>query len=233
MPGGGPVTKLGKRRNLPDATRDRLVRLLRESSRPVEELADALGITPNAVRSQLTILERDGLVQAVGERRGPRRPSRTYGVTSEAERLLSLASAPVLRAVLETLAAARSEEEVEGILREAGERMAVGVGLPLGDRTARAERTLQTLADLGAWAELREEDGRVMIHGHGCLLAEAVEAEPRACKLMEAFLSKMLGAPVRERCERGERLRCAFEVLAAGEERVADEQSPLGGHGAT
>lgn len=90
--------------------------------------------------------------------------------------------------------------------------MAAGLGLPSGDVRARAAKVLQILRDLGGSAEVAEEEGRLFIRGHGCLLADVVEAQPQTCKCMEAFLSKMLGTAVRERCERGERSRCAFEV---------------------
>src|SRR5207249_6425780 len=52
------------------STRGRIVQLLRRATSTVDELAEALGLTDNAVRAHLAILERDGLVQQKGVRRG-------------------------------------------------------------------------------------------------------------------------------------------------------------------
>lgn len=48
------------------STRGRIVTLLRHSSHTVEELAEALDLTDNAVRAHLATLERDGVVQQRG-----------------------------------------------------------------------------------------------------------------------------------------------------------------------
>ena len=47
------------------STRGKIITLLRRASRTVDELAQALDLTDNAVRAQLAALERDGLVQRV------------------------------------------------------------------------------------------------------------------------------------------------------------------------
>ncbi len=78
-------TKLDQR--FLESTRGRIVRLLRGSSRTVEELATQLELTDNAVRAHLTTLERDGLVRQSGVRRGARKPHFTYSLTPEAEKL--------------------------------------------------------------------------------------------------------------------------------------------------
>jgi hypothetical protein len=37
------------------------------------------------------------------------------------------------------------------------------------------------------------------------------------CRAMETLLAEFLATPVRECCERGERPRCCFEIVAGGE----------------
>jgi predicted ArsR family transcriptional regulator len=56
-------------------------------------------------------------------------------------------------------------------------------------------------------------DGRLVIRGYSCPLALAVRENPRVCGAVEVLLSRYVGKPVRERCERGERARCCFEVV--------------------
>src|SRR5258708_34553555 len=69
------------------STRGRMVTLLRRSSHTVEELAQALDLTDNAVRAHLATLERDGVVQQSGARRGGSKPAYIYSLTPEAEYL--------------------------------------------------------------------------------------------------------------------------------------------------
>ena len=55
----------------PDATRGRLLALLREGAWTVDDLAARLELTDNAVRFHLAALEREGGVAKVGVQRRP------------------------------------------------------------------------------------------------------------------------------------------------------------------
>ena len=72
-------------KQLLDTTRWRIVTLLQQSSLTVEDLASKLGLTANAVRAQLTAMERDGLVRRIGRRPGTTRPSHVFELTTEVE----------------------------------------------------------------------------------------------------------------------------------------------------
>jgi len=57
-------------------TRGKIVsELRRRGSASAAELAQAFGLSPNAVRQQLVVLERDGLVAETPVRRGPTKPT--------------------------------------------------------------------------------------------------------------------------------------------------------------
>src|SRR2546429_1867476 len=95
------------------STRGKIVTLLRRTSRTVEELAQALDLTDNAVRAQLATLERDGLVQQHGRRRSSSKPASVYDLTPAAEELFSKAYGPVLRQLLDELNERMTAEEVD------------------------------------------------------------------------------------------------------------------------
>ena len=75
------------RERLLESTRGQILALLRVEARTVNELAAALKLTDNAVRAHLISLERDGLIQRQGSRRGTRKPHASYGLTADAENL--------------------------------------------------------------------------------------------------------------------------------------------------
>src|SRR5947207_9703432 len=81
----GRMQRTGWNKRLLASTRGKILVLLRAENRTVNELAAALNLTDNAVRAHLVKLERDGLVQQRGMRRGTRKPHVTYALSAEAE----------------------------------------------------------------------------------------------------------------------------------------------------
>lgn len=194
-------------------TRGQILTLLRRESRSVDELARSLELTGNAVRTHLTTLERDGLVQQRSERRGVGKPTYVYNLTEQGERLFSKAYEPVLTNLLDTLAESTAPAQLEELLRAAGRRMVSNQVRPSGDLRARLGAAVALLNDeLGGLVELEESGGSLSVCGYSCPLAPLVQSHPQMCKLMEAMITEYAGVAVRERCERGVALACHFEV---------------------
>ena len=196
------------------STRGRVVTRLRRGARTVDELAAALGLTDNAVRAHLAVLERDGLVRQSGARRGAGKPSFTYELTAEAERLFPKAYGVLLHQLLAVLAERLPPDALADALREVGHRVAGAHAAPSGDLRRRVERALALLDDLGGLADVEESAGGFVIRGCSCPLAAAVAGTPEACLLAEALLADVVGAPVRQVCDQGPPPRCRFEVPA-------------------
>jgi predicted ArsR family transcriptional regulator len=199
-----------------ETTRGQVVALLRRGARTVEDLAQALGLTDNAIRSHLAALERDGLVQQEGSRRGPGagKPALVYGVPPEAEPLFSRAYAPVLGALLDELAEQLPQDRRDALLRAAGERLARTLPpAPAGGLDARLPAAVSLLHSLGAEIETERATAAVTLRGlTGCPLSAAVSRRPELCQALASLLSEFLDAEVHECCQRGERSRCCFEV---------------------
>ena len=106
--------------------------MLRAKSLTVDEVAGELGLTANAVRSQLTVMERDGLVRRAGQRAGTTRPSHVFELAPEVEQLLSRAYVPLLSQLVQTFADSLPVDQLEALLRQTGE--ALGHGLMADDR---------------------------------------------------------------------------------------------------
>lgn len=199
-------------RRFSESTRGRVVALLRRGNQTVEDLARALHLTDNAVRSHLATLERDGLIRQQGVRRGIGKPAYGYELTPDAERLFPKPYAPVLRHVLDVLADRLGPAELEDVLRVVGRRLAAGSPPPPADRRAGAHAAVAALNELGGLAEFDEHDGVIGIRGYSCPLAAAVPGHPQVCSLAESLLTELVGYPVRACCDRGEPPRCRFEL---------------------
>jgi predicted ArsR family transcriptional regulator len=195
-----------------------MVALLRRGGRTVEELARAVGLTNNGVRAHLATLERDGIVRQRGTVRpasGGGKPAYVYELTPEAEDLFPKAYEPVLGWLLDVLSERLGPRESEALLRGVGRRMAEGRGAPEGGVRARTEEAVAALNELGGLAEVQERDGGRLIRGYGCPLAAVTPEHPEACRMVETLIAELVGVHVRERCDRGVKPRCCFEVALA------------------
>lgn len=192
------------------STRGQIVLLLRRASSTVDELAQALHLTDNAVRAHLATLERDGLVCQSGVRRGSGKPALLYHLAPGAEQLFPKAYAPTLRYLLEVLSASMSPEQVSAIMQSAGRRMAVQWDIPQGELRARLQSAIAILNELGGMAEVKDQSESYAIQSHGCPLAAVAPEHPEICRLTQAFLTELVGVPFEERCERNGTAKCAF-----------------------
>ena len=199
------------------STRGRLVALLRRGERSVEELARALDLTDNAVRAQLALLEREGIVRSVGIRRDGTvgKPATLYGVAPGASALLSSAYVPLLSSLLAELSERMAPRQLDALLRGAGRRLApvLPAGATFDDRVRASAGYLK---ELGADADLVRTSDGYEIRGHGCVLSDAVASCPATCHAVEELLSEVTGATVRERCDRTDQPHCRFMISAPG-----------------
>lgn len=197
------------------STRGQVMTLLRRGGSTVDELAGALSLTDNAVRAHLIALERDGLVRQGDSRRTGGKPSFTYELTPEAERLFPKAYGVLLSQLLDVLEDRVPPGALADMLREVGHRMAAGQPPATGDLRKRVERAQTLLASLGGLSDVEEVEGGFVILGCSCPISAAVEGTAGACLMAEALLSDVTGAPVRQVCDPGPPPRCRFEVMAA------------------
>jgi predicted ArsR family transcriptional regulator len=197
------------------STRGRVVTLLRRERRTVDELAGELELTDNAIRAHLVALERDGLVTQGELRRGSGKPSFTYELTPEAERLFPKAYGVLLQQLLDILDERLPRDVMADALREVGHRLAAGH--PSGDDglPQRIDMALALLGNLGGLAEADVSERGVLIKGYSCPLAAAVEGNPDACLVAETLLSDLIGVPVHQVCDQGPPPRCRFEIPTA------------------
>lgn len=193
------------------STRGQVVTLLRQGLTTVEELARALELTDNAVRSHIAALERDGLVVQSGVRRGAGKPAYTYTLTPEAEAFFPKAYGALLNLLLDALGERMSPESLDDLLRDVGRRLAAGHTAPDGDLRERVERGAALIGELGGLAVVEEQEGGFVIAGRSCPLAATAPGHPETCLLAEALLADVIGAPVCQACD-PEIPRCRFEI---------------------
>ena len=201
-----------------ETTRGQIVSALRRGTATVDELARSVGLTDNGVRAHLATLERDGLIRQAGVRRGEGagKPATLYEIHPDAEPGLSRAYAPLLVALIDALAERIPEDEREAIMSDVGRRLALAAPVPgSADLDGRVRAAAALLDSLGGETQVERRAGALAIRGCGCPLSAATARRPEVCRAVQALLTEIIGAPVRERCDRAGRPQCCFEVPSA------------------
>lgn len=200
-------------KRLLDSTRGQVILRLREEPQTVADLASALGVTDNAIRTHLTTLERDGLVRQFGERAGFRKPHFSYELTQEADELFPKAYAPVLAKLLEVMKEQLGGPITETLLTEVGRCMAPAAPENTSSTMEeKLEHALRTLSSMGGQAKIVNENGQISICSDGCPLSAATTVHSEACEMVGALISEVVGVPVETACRKESSPRCVFVI---------------------
>ncbi len=201
-----------------ESTRGQVVALLRRGALTVDELAQQLGVTDNAVRSHLSALERDRLVRQDGVRRGvgAGKPAIRYELDPDVAPLFSRAYAPTLATVIDVLVDELPVPQRETVLRTVGQRLARDLGgLAPGDTSARVQAAAAILVSLGADIAVEQTTDGWRLRGSGCPLSVVVSRRPEMCRALESLVGELVGQPTPSCCEHGAQPKCCFAVLAS------------------
>lgn len=197
-----------------EATRGRLLALLRESPATVDDLAARLALTDNAVRFHLAALEKLGTIRKEGVRRAQAagKPADIYALTPAAEDSFSRAYAPVLVACVAELNETMSSQQLVAFLKRVGVRLAKTVGSAPGSLQKRVTEASRVLNSLGGITVVEKHGDTYNIIGRTCPLSRAVECDNCVCAAVTTLVAEVVGTDVTERCDRSGRPKCHFEI---------------------
>lgn len=177
-------------------TRGKIVsELRRRGSASATDLARSFGLSPNAVRQQLMVLERDGLVEETPVRRGPTKPTYEFSLTPEADKLFPQAYDKMLTAVLREVRSqfgtAGVEQVFDGLSRRAVERARLAV--TAAEPEKRVAQLTEMLRKSGVVAEYSLIDGGFALHEHNCPYSNAAKEHPEVCQVIHQVIDETLG----------------------------------------
>jgi predicted ArsR family transcriptional regulator len=197
-------------------TRGKIVsELRRRGSASASDLARAFSLSPNAIRQQLMVLERDGLVAETPVRRGPTKPTYEFSLTADADKLFPQAYDKMLTAVLRELRAQFGTNGVErvfdGLSRRTIERAREVV--TASDPEQRVAQLTEMLRKSGVVAEYSLIDGGFALHEHNCPYSSAAKEHPEVCQVIHHVIDETIGGEHRqtESLAHGGR-ECRFEL---------------------
>src|ERR1043165_3651536 len=115
---------IGWRERLFKSRRGKILELLRTRECTVNDLADALHLTDNAIRAHLASLERDRLIVQSGMKPGVRKPHITYALGPEAEQLFPKAYGRLVSLLMSIFSHQVGSRNLRAGMRAAGRAVA-------------------------------------------------------------------------------------------------------------
>ncbi len=178
-----------------------LLELKRAQPLTAKQLAETLGVSPNAVRHHLKELEAESLIVYGREQRGVGAPTFAYRLSAAGEALFPRAYEATLTQLLERVAekAGRGAavELFEDHYRELTRRVLAELGgAPAPERVALVARLMN---EQGYMADWQEAAGQFRLAEHNCAIRAVAERFPEVCAAEERFLRDVLGAAVERR----------------------------------
>src|ERR1700694_66093 len=172
----GSVSMARKRPDVPfmiagRSTRMEVLELLRRRGRSsAESVASDLGLTPNAVRQHLTILERDGFVVSHPERSGRGRPSLFFSLTERADAVFPKRYGQLATMVLQEVEAMGGPDALDEVFSRVAARHATAIEPALEglDFDEKMRRVGTRIGRAGTLAEQTETSEGVKGSIHNC-----------------------------------------------------------------
>lgn len=199
------------------ASRWRLLREVlrhREAGRTVDELADVMDVSRNAVQQHVTALERDGLVRVLEYRTTGGRPSRSYTLTEAGLEVFPRNYARLADALLRHAQRLFGDQGLDRLLDAMAAEMADDV-LPRLAGThgpARTAAVVRVLDDLGYDARL---DDQGQITAVNCVYHEVARNSRAACRFDARLMRRLLEGEVTHlRCMADGHAACVFATAA-------------------
>ena len=182
-------------------TRGKIVAELRQrGSASAADLAAVFGLSPNAVRQQLVVLERDGLVIEQSVRRGPTKPTLEFSLSAEADKLFPQQYDKMLAAVLREVKTAYGQAAVDSIFGSIAQRAVekTKAHVNASDAEGRVAQLTEVLRERGVAAEYSLIDGGFLLQEHNCPYSGVVQEHPEVCSVIHHVLDETIGGEHRQ-----------------------------------
>ena len=201
------------------ATRQQILDYLRRQGRAtVKDLDGYLGLTSTGVRQHLTVLEREGLVEAHEERGHVGRPALVYQLTEQGDGLYPKKYDQLANIVLEEVRGLAGAQALQTLLRRAAVRFADSYrsrleGKPLAERVTEATLIIR---ERGSEVDCVQDGGDWLIRQYTCPFPQVAQQNSCVCALDVEFVRQLVGADARLSTSllRGDRA-CTYRVRQA------------------
>ncbi len=182
------------------ATRQQILDYLRRNSRAtVKELDAHLGLTSTGVRQHLTVLEREGLVEAHEERGHVGRPALVYQLSDKGDALYPKKYDQLANILLEEVREVAGAQALQTLLR----RVALRFAQPYSERLEgkslpeRVNEAARIINERGSEADCVKDGDDWLIHQYTCPFPQVARQNSCICAADVEFVRQLVGSDAR------------------------------------
>lgn len=202
------------------STRQQILEYLqRQGQVTVKALGQQLGLTSTGIRQHLTVLERDGLIQAREARGRVGRPALVFTLTDKGRSLFPKRYDALAVALLDEVMESRGNEELQQLVRAVARHMAEPYleRVEGKDFRGRVETVVGIMREQGCQVDWEPHNGDFLIHEYACPYANVVKGYHAICTVDVEFIHRLTGGETRlvRSLVRGEPA-CSFRTHANG-----------------
>ena len=182
------------------ATRQQILDFLREHGQAtVKGLAEHLGLTATGIRQHLTVLERDGLIEARHERGHVGRPALVFRLSSAGDELYPKKYDELATALIEEARVLLGPETLQKLMKNVAARFANEYAPRMEGKTPteRLEETARIISDRGNIADAVWVGEDYLIRQHTCPFWNVAQKNSAVCALDVEFVRHLAGADAR------------------------------------
>ncbi len=182
------------------ATRQQILDYLRRHGRAtVKDLDSYLSLTSTGVRQHLTVLEREGLVEAQEERGRVGRPALVYRLTEQGDALYPKSYDELANVLLEEVRELAGGQALQTLLRRVATRFADPYrerleNHPISERVHEASRII---GERGCLSECVQDGDDWLILQYTCPFPKVAGQNSCVCSLDVEFIRQLVGADAR------------------------------------
>jgi predicted ArsR family transcriptional regulator len=184
-----------------NTTRGKIVAELRKrGSASAADLASHFGLSANAIRQQLVVLERDGLVAETAVRRGPTKPTLEFSLTAEADALFPQRYDRLLASILREIRREYGDAGVGRIFKSISSRAVARAKTTVtgGKPEERVAQLTDLLRHDGVVAEYSLIDGGFALHEHNCPYSAVAKENPEMCSVVHNMIDETIGGTMEQ-----------------------------------
>lgn len=186
----------------------------------VAEMAQAMGVTPTAVRQRLTRVTAQGLVDREAIRHGRGRPKHRYQLTDQGLRATGSNFTDLALAMWREISALDNAEIRESLLRKVVKNLVREYAHQIEGQTVheRMESLTRLLADRHVPFSAEETPEVPVLTAHACPYPELSEKDPSICSFERLVFSELLGQDVElAQCRLHGASSCQFQPVETGD----------------
>lgn len=181
-------------------TRQDILQILRERGQAdVNELSEALGLSPVTVHYHINVLQRDGLLEIKTLRQGVGRPKNVFALRDAAFEKFPQSYHRLSDRLLDMLKSRLTEADIQQLFERIGQDIAAEHAASLTGKSLeqKIDSLISLLGEEGFMSRLEKLDnGQFVLTQVNCPYQYVVTRHPEVCELDLQLMNSALGTPV-------------------------------------